>query len=119
MTDTPIFELTQLESGQDGVEQYNQHLRVMEAMARGVFHDRATTPPAGVNPGETFLVDGTGSGAFAGEDNKIAVTIDGTTGSTATYHFITVTKGMTFFVEDDDAVIYYDGSAWQNLHTGL
>jgi len=117
-TFTPVLTIQQIEPGEDGTVTFNEAIRILEAFSKSVFKDRLLTPPGTVAPGEVYLIDGTGTGAWSGKDNKIAVVLAGTVGSTATYHYITRAEGMQFYVEDDNQIIYFN-TTWQVLHTGL
>lgn len=74
--------------------------------------DRAITPPVSPTVGMRILIDGTlgtATGAFAGQENKVAEW-NGTT-----WTFQTPTTGTFISVDDEPTVIYYfGGTAWSS-----
>lgn len=106
---TPILGLTELVSAQALPEVVvNENVRWLEFFASGAkITDRDdTAPPGSPVDGEAYLVKATATGAWAGQDNKIALYIS------SAWAFMTPTEGMTLYVADEDIRIQYDGSAW-------
>lgn len=110
---TPILGLTELVSAQALPEVVvNENVRWLEFFASGgKIADRDdTAPPGSPVDGEAYLVKATATGAWAGQDGKIALYI-----STA-WNFISPKEGMTLYVADEDVTILYDGSSWAVLN---
>ncbi len=66
-----------------------------------------TAPPASPADGDAYLVAAGATGAWAGEDGKIAYQIDGG------WRFYAPFKGLTVFNAADSKRYFYTGSAWQ------
>lgn len=69
--------------------------------------------PAGPSKGDRYLVTATATGAWAGNEDKIAE-FDGTD-----WQFVDPVDGMAVFAEDDDAQRSYNGSAWVTVSDAL
>lgn len=77
------------------------------------FKDRdLATPPGSPADGDCYLVAASATGAWAGQDGKIAFYL-----STA-WQFISPSEGMGAWINDEDAAIVFDGSAWGTLSSG-
>ena len=107
---TPIIGAPELVEGQAVPETtVNEIVRYLEFFASGgAIEDRDLLTPAALTPadGDAYLIDGTGAGDWAGEDNNIALYVN--TG----WIYITPTEGMVLYVKDEDVRIVYDGAAW-------
>lgn len=69
--------------------------------------DILLTPPGTPNTGDRYLINGTGTGAWAGQDNDVAEW-DG-----AAWVFYTPTTGTYISVDDEtDGLYYFGGSSW-------
>ena len=67
-----------------------------------------TSPPVGLNF-EAYIIGTGATGAWSGQDNKIAVYLDG-------WKFFAPVEGHRVRVNDQDIHIYYDGTNWQCDH---
>jgi len=107
------FKITSLANGtttNDAVN-YGQLQAVVSQIANLEFQDsvidRVTVNPGSPSTGDRYLVIATATGAFAGQENKIAE-FNGTS-----WDFITPTTGMFVSVDDEnDKLYYFNGSAW-------
>ena len=91
----------------------NQSKRMLEAMARrGIVEDRdLATPPVSCDDGACYLVDVSATGAWAGQDGRLAIAVG--VNAASGWYFITVAvEGTTLYVRDEDREIVYNGSAW-------
>ncbi len=73
-----------------------------------------TTPPMSPDEGDCYIVAATGTGAWSGWDNRIARYIDGEWRS-----YLPGAgdgKGWLVYVQDEDALYVFDGSAWAQLY---
>lgn len=112
---TPILGLTELVSSQAIPEAVvNENVRWLEFFASGAkITDRDdTAPPGSPVDGEAYLVKATATGAWTGQDGKIALYI-----STA-WDFMTPTEGMMLYVADEDIRIQYNGTVWATFGGG-
>lgn len=69
---------------------------------------KLSADPGSPSDGDAYIVDPTGTGAFSGQDNNIAVYELATT----TWLFFTPSKGMTCFLQSGLQLIAFDGSTW-------
>lgn len=70
-----------------------------------------SSEPGGESAGEMWLVSGTGSGDWVGEDGNIALKTSGG------WRFFPPLGGMVAYVEDEAIWIQYSGSAWSSMLT--
>lgn len=105
---TPRLGAPELTSGQAAPETtVNEQIRYVEAFAGAHFMDRdLTAPPGSPADGDCYLVKATATGAWSGKDGKIALYVN------TSWVFITAKEGFSFWVDDEDIQIIYDGSAW-------
>jgi hypothetical protein len=108
MTDYPNLGLTKLEDGEvDAQTVFNENMLRLDLFTHLWIQDRdLTAPPGGENDGEVWLVNATGTGAWAGHDDELAGYYDGE------WRFQPLKPGMVAYVEDETDWIAYDGAAW-------
>jgi hypothetical protein len=111
MTDTTHLALPLIAAAQAQKHvTHNEALRSLDALVMLSVDDRdLSTPPGSPTEGARYLVQATGTGAFAGKDGMIAHFRDGA------FAFHTPRKGWIAYVADEDALILFDGSAWRSL----
>lgn len=86
---------------------HNEALRILDALVMLAVKDRdLSAPPGSPADGDRYLVKPTGSGAFAGKDGRIAHYRDGA------WAFHEPQAGWTCYVEDEDLLLVFDGTAW-------
>ena len=116
MTDTPVYGLTELVSGQAIPETtVNEYVRNLEQGARwfGRVKDRdENDPPGSPADGDCYLVAAIATGAWTGQEGKIAFYM-----STA-WEFITVLEGDGAWFADENIAAVYNGATWDALATG-
>jgi hypothetical protein len=91
----------------------NKAKRMIEAMARaGIIDDRdLSAPPGSCADGACYLIATSPTGAWAGQAGKLAIAVG--TDAASGWYFVTVAaEGVTLYVRDENAEIFYDGSAW-------
>jgi hypothetical protein len=89
---------------------HNEALRILDALVMLSVKDRdLSSPPGSPAEGDCYLVNPTGTGGFAGKDNQIAHYRDGG------WAFHAPQAGWLCYVEDEDALIVFDGDAWGPL----
>lgn len=79
-----------------------------------ILDEDLSTPPGSPADGDLYIVAGTGTGDWAGQDGDLAAYHSGD----SEWRFLTPTEGMTFWVSDDNDLIVYDGSSWQIAFNG-
>ncbi|HEY4115905.1 MAG TPA: DUF2793 domain-containing protein [Rhizomicrobium sp.] len=86
---------------------HNEALLELDALISTTILDRdLSAPPPTPSDGDTYLVKATGTGAWAGQDGKLAYAIGGG------WRFYAPFNGLVAYVSDESALIVYDGSAW-------
>jgi hypothetical protein len=89
---------------------HNEALVVLDALAHLYLLDRdLAAPPVSPVDGDAYLVAFGASGEWAGQDGNIAYPIDGA------WRFHAPFKGLSAIVEDEQALIHFDGAAWADL----
>ena len=111
MTDTLHLGLPYIEAAQAQKHvTHNETLRILDAIVMLAVQDRdLSSPPGSPAEGDRYLVKPTGSGAFAGKDDQIAHFRDGA------WAFHPPRAGWVCFVEDDAALLTFDGAQWTPL----
>jgi len=116
MSTSPRANATYYASGQaNGYLKVNDILNKLEAFAQLTVLDRdLSTPPGSPSNGDCYIVKATGTGAWAGQDGKIAVYYNGWLASEAGA-FLDPIEGMRVYVADEDTYLVYNGSAWKGV----
>lgn len=112
MTTSPILGLDELAASQAIPEAtVNENNRWLEFFASGgkVLDRGLTAPPGSPADGDAYLVASSATGAWAGQDGKIALRI-----STA-WAFKAAREGMLIWVADEDVGLVFDGAAWGGI----
>ena len=87
---------------------HNEALRALDALVMLSARDRdLASPPVSPADGDRYLVKAPGAGGFSGKGNQVAVCDGGV------WTFYPPQPGWTCYVEDEAALVVYDGSAWQ------
>ena len=93
------------ESQEDKELTVNANSYRLDAIVNGVLAQQ-TTPPGSPASGDAYIVSATATGAWAGQENKIAFFYNGG------WSFITPAAGLSVLVLGNTANAYYTGSAW-------
>jgi spore maturation protein SpmB len=89
---------------------HNEALRILDALVMLAVKDRdLSAPPGSPADGDRYLVKPAGTGGFAARNNQIAHYRDGG------WVFHAPQAGWLCYVEDEDALIVFDGAAWISL----
>ncbi|MGN6516307.1 MAG: DUF2793 domain-containing protein [Rhizomicrobium sp.] len=92
---------------------HNEALYQFDALIGARFLDRdLSAPPPSPSDGDAYLVKATGTGAWAGQDGKIAYCADGG------WRFYAPFAGLVAYVSDEAANIVYDGASWAACGSG-
>jgi hypothetical protein len=111
---TPILALRELAASQAQPELVvNEALRRLEALVQCSVIDRdLATPPGSPAEGARYIVAASPTGAWAGQAGKIASFSNGG------WLFATPVEGWLAYAQDENALLFYSGSAWAALTTG-
>ncbi|MFZ9738684.1 MAG: DUF2793 domain-containing protein [Prochlorotrichaceae cyanobacterium] len=93
------------ESQEDKELTVNANSYTLDALINGVLAQQ-TTPPGSPAAGDAYIVSATATGAWAGQENKIAYWFNGG------WSFISPAAGLSLFVLGSTATAYFNGSAW-------
>lgn len=105
---TPVFGLPEVES-----EQSNAHIpvntanRISEAVSGAVALDKDATSPPSANEGDMYIVGASASGAWAGEEDNLAVLVGGV------WKFVTATTRFRVWVSDEARYYTWSGTTWE------
>ncbi len=104
---TPKLGLSYIVSNQSQKEvTHNDALNDLDALAQISVIDRTlATPPGSPADGDVYIVAGSPTGAWSGQAGKIAAYFAG-------WKFKTPREGWVAWVQNEDALIAYDGSSW-------
>lgn len=85
---------------------HNEALNLLDALLHAAVLDRhRAAPPDAPAEGDCYLVASGGSGAWAGQDGRLAAWYGG-------WLFATPRAGWTVWVADESTALRYDGFAW-------
>ena len=91
---------------------HNEALRVLDAVVMLCVSDRdLAAPPASPADGDRYLVASGASGAWMGQDGKIAARQDGA------WAFCAPREGWRLWVADEDILLVFDGASWVGAAT--
>ncbi|MCB1436694.1 MAG: DUF2793 domain-containing protein [Rhodobiaceae bacterium] len=111
MSDTPRMALPLIEAAQAQKHvTHNEALVVLDALAHLFLLDRdLADPPASPAEGDAWLVASPASGAWTGQEGRIAFRIDGD------WRFYSPFKGLRAYIGDEQSVIIHDGAGWSDF----
>ncbi|MBJ6126186.1 DUF2793 domain-containing protein [Microvirga splendida] len=89
---------------------HNEALASLDALVQLAVKERnRTAPPAAPEEGDRFLVGANGTGAFAGQEGRIALFDLGL------WRFFSPRAGWRAYVENEDLVVVFDGAEWKTF----
>ncbi|MCB1467174.1 MAG: DUF2793 domain-containing protein [Rhizobiaceae bacterium] len=107
MTATPSLELPHILPAQAQKHvTHNEALERLDTVVQLSVSAFAAAPPAAPAEGECFIVEAGAGGVFAGSDNKVARSRDGT------WEFFSPKPGWRVWLEDGTRLLVWDGSEW-------
>lgn len=109
MANTIHFDLSQMTAQPSNAEAlYNFMQAAFDALVPQRVLSFTTTTPSGSEPEESvYVVASSGAtGVFATHESEVAVKINGS------WYFVDEVEGMSFYVVDEDARIWHDGTEW-------
>lgn len=105
---TPINGLPELSASQN--QKYltvNQTFRRLDVLVNlTVFNRTVTAPPGGPSDGDRYIVAGTATGDFTGQENNVAMFLG------SDWIFFTPSEGWRAYDQGADEFILFDGSDW-------
>ena len=111
---TPIIAATEWGAAQASPwTAHNEALRRLEAAGRdAIIVDRdLTAPPGTCADGACYLVGGSATGLWSGQDGKMAIAVG--TNAANGWLFVTVAvEGFEIYVQDEGLFLHYSGAAW-------
>src|SRR6185437_15510919 len=91
---------------------HNEALYQFDALLCARFLDRdLTAPPPSPTDGDSYLVKAAATGAWTGQDGKIAYCADGA------WRFYAPFAGLVAYVADECALVIFNGTAWVDYAT--
>lgn len=84
----------------------NNLLKLDTAVQLAVIDRDLTAPPGSPSQGDTYIPAATATGAWAGQENNIAVFIG------ASWVFYTPSEGWTAWINDEDEYLGWSGTIW-------
>lgn len=98
----------------------NEQIRRTEAGAGWYpVTDRVTAPPGSCADGATYLIIATATGAFASKEDQLATAVGTNAASGWLYRDPgTVDEGIVIYVQDEDVLYKWSGSAWATYSPG-
>lgn len=111
MTSTPNLALPLLAAAQAQKHvTHNEALASLDALVQLTVKERGrNAPPASPADGERYLIGSSATGAFAGQEVRIALFDLGT------WRFFSPRPGWRVYVEAEDAFVIFDGSQWHDI----
>ena len=89
---------------------HNEALRALDAVVQLAVIDRdLTAPPGGAADGDRYIVASAATGAWAGQEGRIAAFQDGA------WAFYRPGEGWLAFVADETLLCYWTGTAWADV----
>jgi hypothetical protein len=97
--------------------QFRAMLRALDTFLFAYVIDHTlTTPPGSPSNGAAYIVAATGSGAWAGHNNSIAVwSTDNPSAPSGEWEFYAPENGWTCFTRNGSSLLYWSGSAWVSV----
>lgn len=84
----------------------NEAICTLEALQnRGVIDKDLSAPPGSPSPGDAYIVGASATGAWVGKEKNVAYYNSG-------WKFIAPKEGLLVWVNDENKLYYYSGSAW-------
>ena len=89
---------------------HNEAILMLDALVQIVVASRTVTaPPGGTVDGDRYIIPAAATGAWAGEDGKLAHKVDGA------WRFFTVATGWAAWFLDDNSFRVFDGTDWSEF----
>lgn len=116
MSTTPVYGITEWDQNQEQPHvTINTAIRMLEALSARVLTDRTlTAPPGSPADGGVYYINGTGTGAWAGHADELALYIAGV------WKFVVPKNGWVFWsTGDSEQMVFVEASpsGWEFLPT--
>lgn len=98
----------------------NQSMRRLDATLNRwiVVDDDLTAPPGSCADGANYFIAATATGAWAGQDGKLATAVGANASNGWLFTTIAV-EGYVIYLQDEDLEKRYNGSSWVTLNAGV
>ena len=108
MTTTPKGNIPLIDpSATWGYLKFNEAMYLIDALVfTGVIDRDLTAPPGSESEGDLYIPKAIATGDWADHEDDLAHYYNGS------YHFYTPEEGWRIWVNDEDTIIVYNGSAW-------
>jgi hypothetical protein len=99
---------------------FRKFLRAIDALLMcNVLDKTLTAPPGSPTNGDAHIVHATGTGAWSGHDNAIAIwTTDNPAAPSGEWEFYAAANGLVVFNVADTTVYFWNGSTWTAIAGG-
>ena len=99
---------------------FRKLLRAIDALLdAAVINLTTSAPPGSPSNGDAYIVKASGSGAWSGHDNALAIwTTDNPSAPSGEWEFYAAAKGMIVVNAADSLLYAWDGSAWTAVGSG-
>lgn len=110
---TPRLSLPEITTAQASKEvTHNLALQYLDALGQTVIADRDLSAPPTPANGTLYIVGGSATGAWAGQDGNLAQYYN------SAWTFYAPAEGWRVYVADEDVYLKHDGTNWINGHDG-
>jgi hypothetical protein len=114
MANTPRLTIPEWASSQQTPEvTHNASLKIFDCYVFCAIQDKDLTSPPGASNGQSWIVGSGATGAWAGQDGKIAQYYN------SGWTFYTPLEGFVVYIKDENALYAHTGSAWAKLIGGV
>ncbi len=112
MANTNRFQVPLLDTFQAQKEvTHNEALRILDVLSSLLLASRVVSdPPSAPTDGQAWLVAATATGAWVGQEGKIAIYVDG-------WSFHNVFEGLRAWVDDENDLLVYSDGDWVSVAT--
>ncbi|MGB7405404.1 MAG: DUF2793 domain-containing protein [Pacificimonas sp.] len=91
---------------------HNEALKRLDLLVQCKLESRTLAePPIDAGVGGLWYVPVGATGAWSGRDGQVAESVPGS--GTSTWRFVDLVIGMTAYIVDEDALLFFDGMSWR------
>lgn len=115
MANTTNLQMPRMEANQNQKHvTHNEALDILDTLVNLAVIDRdLTAPPGSPSDGDRYIIDSPATGAWTGNEGKVAAYLDGA------WEIFAPKEGWTAWVNDENVLIIYDGSDWIPYATAI
>jgi hypothetical protein len=114
MPDTQHLALPLMEAAQAQKHvTFNEALTLLDGLVQLSVKSRAVgTPPTSPMEGERYLVASAATGDWSGKVGDVAISL------ASLWRFVTPQEGWTLWIDDENALLVFDGTSWSPVSSG-